>query len=1781
MEKNGGMVAVVQGLQDSGLTVTLMDGGNQYTLMPGAAPHPMSPQLRNQPSVNCASRQQQCAMDEYSSSDVARHRENGVQATDGRYASTYKTMHCNLHPTSPTQDVTEFPPQRPEVIHGYFIFKTLSIFFLLFIVSACTPGHGNFVVGGYGSGETFCQTSKTNNFRGGMCWPDKGSVCASRPSVQPDAFANSLRKYPSLSPERSTEIVERLITFTQAKNMSRNQNKCSASPTRNSTYSDSSKQTFRLDRISSKNFENKANCKPDITISKKNRTTDSSPVRDRSRQISHEDKDWNSDVCKHDIRCLRDSMKQVRDGFRNLPTQSNNSVNIEIQAAAQMESKEILTLPRIVPMQKTIATSLSPVSSKVETSIKGQKEVTDSLRLDHTRSCKSIQVKFDAFKATTSSVEIKKHRNKSKAKRSKSEEELDISKKSVRDEILRLLQGLNSNSNCDLKHEKESKSKTKKVCRKCKHIFEECARFNSVRRSVSDYACLQKDSSANLNEQKASAEMKNVIRQCLNIKGGELGEKVAHRDHILQEFVNKLQFLASRTENRNNNKLNIGNIDSNYDPSDNKLSNSKDFNDEYGLKKTFTTRKRWHKERNCCIYANNNADNEGTENEAIYGRIVTKTEEELRNLIDLDILAFTEKYRLNITTESLYDLREELFDLLVMNLKNIANHNRHFIKRNIKKILENRGFTEFQSVYLTNILTEHWEDEFSNNDWGSETPNLRSDTFIIFPNITQDSSKYNNQSENSTPNEPDFSINEISQKDLDANVELYVNCISDEINEWLINLPMPIRDANLREAIVNDLSNDIVDRHKYLELNPSSTITEESELEHLKYQIFKWIYKLANNVDMTAVERADDLMSRIRSIPVPIFSVQNRRISSERPDQQGLEVPRLKVIEPSNLNASSTRRLSTPDYVCCKKVTCKRNLNRTAPSVSTSERNNSFRETENLVTTSTRRKSSPAKLPIDKTELSNEEIVSQPMRRTSQMNGTQTNAPLEQHPISSNTGDLPYDARGHFTGGIRIRDDEDVGTEHRPPQANIPTIQHLQTDIDKINDEYNEFLKQWVQTVPIPVTNDKEENMAKSARKEIYDGIWAIISKLRSEPDTFNNRFLCEDILDDEIEKLLSKLPQSSELQSKKHVLKVKLIEKTSDANELIKSSFNSYKQQLIESVKGNVPKPIANECQNPDILELYEELQILNLVEDFIIWSRYQNEDPVTSEGYRNKLLKRTKEFVEELKANHSKALKNIDTNLYLNDILNALKNVPLPSDDTIQQEADEILLGVEIEKWFSELPVTQSDDYVEQLHRRRLRNNLAKQIRDIEKGTENANGALDNTLKHEVSQFLGKAPLQRGESLNINSMVDELMNRLKNRPKSFGNESKRVAFNDPGYDEFSRNLPLSSTITDFRRPSGSDNVDNQNTLTNKSIQAVPPSELYHNIAKPLLDDLRSSRCCDDYVEDLPDYGTFAEDQASTSHRNNDRWYTLQDSRHEYPEASISRVPQQTSKLAPEPAYNTQDSRHPQGQDRVDQYGVPEFPEEFNAPQRYAERTSSEEYSTQRRPAASFPNQRSPLKRVSVDRSPMQPERNIETSRRMSDQMADQRYPSPHSYSPRRSDDMKLNQRTMRSDHIISPHRTPYPKPQQEPERIVSNHPTFHDIEDHSPHMNRSGLFHRSTDQEGIRQTIEHNKSMEATYGGSIPEHYPEYYQPSLMLPGYIPVRIGTRGMEGRGRRMSESADGRYRGADTDVEMDEEEDIRCRCEKMWKRRRPRYCPFDDYDYPMCLSTPYFYPYFY
>ncbi|KAL0809849.1 hypothetical protein ABMA28_011338 [Loxostege sticticalis] len=192
MEGNGeGMVAIVQGLRDAGLAVTLV----RRRQINGTV---------KQPKIHTKS-----TVDSNTSALPAASVDTAAQICDDRYTSSYQLAHCRARPSSPPVELAEFPPQRPE---------------------PCRT-QGNFEIGGVGSSESprhsLIHTSVSRSrLRNSFSSVDRGLLSNSRSSRATEAFAHSLRKYPSLSPYRSvspnrsisSELVQRLLAYTQAKN---------------------------------------------------------------------------------------------------------------------------------------------------------------------------------------------------------------------------------------------------------------------------------------------------------------------------------------------------------------------------------------------------------------------------------------------------------------------------------------------------------------------------------------------------------------------------------------------------------------------------------------------------------------------------------------------------------------------------------------------------------------------------------------------------------------------------------------------------------------------------------------------------------------------------------------------------------------------------------------------------------------------------------------------------------------------------------------------------------------------------------------------------------------------------------------------------------------------------------------------------------------------------------------------------------------------------------------------------------------------------------------------------------------------------------------------------------------------------------------------------------------------------------------------------------------------------------------------------------------------------
>ncbi|KAJ8706970.1 hypothetical protein PYW08_011104 [Mythimna loreyi] len=1410
-----GMVAVVRGLREAGLAVTLLDGNRHYTLLPNTiATQPASAQRAPPISiVNAATQQCPPKLTADTSTEPALQCDRDAQAVDGRYTSVYKAMHCHVRPTSPPVQLTEFPPQRPELY----------------------PGHGNFLVGGTGSGANseIRPSSPTNSFRGGMSWPDRGSVCSPRPSRVVDAFAKSLRKYPTcLSPDRSSEVMERLVNYTQPNKTSR-------------TFRNSPSPS----RISEPSPQNVLEPKPTFTRSSRNRTyepdvsirpkkAEDPPTRDRKKE-EHHDKPGRG----YDVRSVRDASKRMRESacaYTSYPynhpvcpstiiethdyhplscdyQNSSNSVNMEIQAAVKMLSKEVATAPRGDVGRETVAAPEASIPTAGQDYVEGEFYFVENL--DITTSIKSIQTNVYPSDTTLkprksaqtvfSTIDFHSSRNRTiVSRKSKSQEEIkltkdelkisllelineisdNVSKNAIRDELIKKLfvtDNIDTNDHkCDRvkkKHDKRAKYDTRfcptvtgyvgdyqELLGKLKHCFDDSKQV--LRSEVKPFRLSE--------YRQLDFVIKDWVNQ-LNIKNTDRGRYVDRNEliHTIEDRVKEL--FTNWTKEDFDLKTEIVEILEEIPIEIHKSYSTK----TYLRKLVDVLLKRM---RNVVV-----CQRSGKIKKKPFANRSRKilTEEDMRDFIRGHLLDFFSDCNSRIHGDTFEDLENEMVDLMMESLDCIWCGHDDAVIDEMNIILQDIGKVPAkQANYLSNSILQ----EMLNNCAFNQT-------YTIL-NVSNNTGPYMN-SANSTS----FSIGSINEDDLQSNLDRYTNQLCLQINRWLDTLDIPrIQDSGFREVVVNDLAGDIVDRHKYIELNHTGKDTAEDQLEALKYQIFKWINKLVGDDNQETISHAENLLQMINSIPVPMLvNPQHRNLgpccdvgenicprqSSPKPYTQ---INQSKQCCGNNVCPNSFGQGHEINPPCCGITIC--------PNESSSKPQGAQGHPGFLPCTNQSGLGTYGQGPQTANAYHPQQDLGTPNNR-----GAGSFGPASpDNPWGSNTFSTGFEpslavnlspARNLNTSAGRTRtsgrsfgamDQSNSGCCHSSspsrPAGSIP--------VKKLNEDYDEFLKQWVKRIPIADTTPAEKQAAETARLSVYNGIWKGVTKMKLDPNIFAHQVYCQDVLEEDIERLFKAIPQSKELEAAKPTLKAQLLQKTLAMNDIIKSTNApaSFKQQLIDNIENNLPKhkPTENEADKEN-----DELEKQDLAEYYILYTRYKDEDSVKATVYKKNFLKKLDEFLNKIKSRHN--IVDMDTTAYANEIINSFDKIPTPNISATKDEADDILIAMEVENWVSDIPLTS--DAVSPLEKRRTRDAIVKKINEIGADVSCCDNAFRIPLKAELPKYLDKLPIQK--DTNIEYLVDELANRIKNLAIS---SMRRVSFQEPqNYEEFGRNMPAASSLLEM----------------------------------------------------------------------------------------------------------------------------------------------------------------------------------------------------------------------------------------------------------------------------------------------------------------------------------------------------------------------------------------------
>lgn len=778
---------------------------------------------------------------------------------------------------------------------------------------------------------------------------------------------------------------------------------------------------------------------------------------------------------------------------------------------------------------------------------------------------------------------------------------------------------------------------------------------------------------------------------------------------------------------------------------------------------------------------------------------------ELKRFVDQEIKDFTTKFNVKICPSTEEEIQIELIDILIDSFNDLRYGKEEKLKEEIVLMISEFIYiSEHEGIYFANNIIYNFKHFLKEK----HSDNIVTPTFVVLQNTTQN---FCNQTAESPKKD-------VTDHDKNKNIEKYTQQIVQQINKWMENISglKPV-DAGFKRVVAYDLAGDIVDRHKYLELNSSSKSTDANELEHLKYQIFKWVNKLVGENNVEAINQASQLMDQIQNIPVPTFTKPDHNVNKSKSVSFKADEESNKGDNPNERKRScslggETPESSSPNQNYPKAISFmdSENNNHEANAPTNSEKNSSYpnqtglgiqldAETRN-VCTETDISQIPKTRPCS-TSMTDMGYSKAASTASQSDQGKRYSSPpgfCLECPNARLVKDMPIPPKFDEQKSSRTRPNSDRLVSHG---CNLDNP-NQETKINQLKDEYDRYLQTWVQQIPIILAKPEEQGQIDTMRKRVYHGVWKAITKLQMNPNTLSNLFHYQDVLDDELEELLDTLPQSRELINKKQIMKNQLIKKTADTHVQIFNlvSGTSYKQQLVDNVATHMPRKNVG-FTGFDVHNICEDIHKLNLAETFLMYTMYDRDaDIVKANVFKKKLMKQIQEIFDDLKRTRGVEMADIDIKTYKDEILKGLLNVHPPSDQTIREEADEVLIGLEIEQWFQDLPLYETDNNFEILCRKRYRDSLAQKVHEMEK--EGKLIYCEDKFRHEITRFMTKLPIRENEIENIPFMIEELVNRLKNRPKNRSVVAEPVhrftnLVHPHDYDDFSRNMPHCSSFT------------------------------------------------------------------------------------------------------------------------------------------------------------------------------------------------------------------------------------------------------------------------------------------------------------------------------------------------------------------------------------------------
>lgn len=314
--------------------------------------------------------------------------------------------------------------------------------------------------------------------------------------------------------------------------------------------------------------------------------------------------------------------------------------------------------------------------------------------------------------------------------------------------------------------------------------------------------------------------------------------------------------------------------------------------------------------------------------------------------------------------------------------------------------------------------------------------------------------------------------------------------------------------------------------------------------------------------------------------------------------------------------------------------------------------------------------------------------------------------------------------------------------------------------VKKTADILFDEIESWCDNLPFKGDTPEEKEKIKKIKQEIASKLIHKIGELNMNPEVFNDEFLYDDMLEDEIDNLLTDL-SSEDIKNNLPAIKKGLIEKVNDARHKTQEEVAGqvYKQQLREVISKTLPTQ-ALTVEEQAAFEVLKD----NLADAFINLY-YVGGDEELKKKYKTKINDEVNKFCNDYLKKHP--AEPIDGKKLNHDLYTALKGVPIPKEETVRNEVELVKIKDEVNDWVKDLPLKEQTA-AEKMQTNKMVSVLTKKIHDIEKQKELAPDAdYDDEMRKEIRKWIKKLLLKIDDA-EVNILADKLINNLKNSEKS-----------------------------------------------------------------------------------------------------------------------------------------------------------------------------------------------------------------------------------------------------------------------------------------------------------------------------------------------------------------------------------------------------------------------------